>query len=166
LTNYLESFIKSALMNQIELSCELNFEKRANNSINTSQVNRNSLNSRTSNQSAPHPDVFAQHTQHPSSQQVTPRQSALLQKSPDLFKPAGNNLVNNDSVLPSQQPNFKAPSNEAAKAIIDNSLLNINSSQMRSNLNEKRLLVKLIKATNLASKFNPTNFLFEILKLF
>jgi hypothetical protein len=156
LANYLESFIKSAL-NQIELSCELNFEKRGNNSIKTSQINRNSLISRTSNQSVPHPEAFSQHAQHPTPQQLTPRQSASLQKSPDLFKPATNNVVSNDSVVPSQQPNFKAPSNEAAKAIIDNSLLNINSSQMRGNMNEKRLLVKLIKATNLASKFNSSN---------
>jgi hypothetical protein len=104
---------------------------------------------------------------------MTPRQSASLQKSPDLFtRPGLNAVVNNESVIPSQQPSFKAPSNEVAKAIIDNSLLSINNSQMRSNMNEKRLLVKLIKATNLASKssltsnlkFIPNSFKREYLK--
>jgi hypothetical protein len=37
--------------------------------------------------------------------------------------------------------------------LIDSTLQNINSSHLRNNFNEKRLLVKLLKATNLSSNF-------------
>jgi hypothetical protein len=64
---------------------------------------------------------------------------------------------------PPHQPSQQSPQQQSPQSnnrnlpidtakLIDSTLQNMNSSHLRNNFNEKRLLVKLLKATNLSSR--------------
>lgn len=71
--------------------------------------------------------------------------NASKSSSPPLTRPMNTN--NNSNNININKPG----SNEMSKPDIDPDLLDVTISQLRNSINEKRLLVKLLKATNLTS---------------